>query len=149
MTNEIRGEKMRKYNTIILDRAKLMDGINAYCKRNGVSVSGVAKRCGLTYKFESNGKITYKRKHPDSDQDFIEVTEDTYRQICTAYLLTPERYVVREDAAAQKTEQPPKQNGTTTVAYLRMLNERLMELEKAQKEQTEILRKLLAVWEKA
>lgn len=148
MTNEVRGEKMRKYNTVILDRAKLMEGIHAYCKRNGVSVTGVAKRCGLSYKFESNGKITYKRKHPDGEQDFIEVTEDTYRQICTAYLLTPERYVVREDAAAQKTEQPQKQNGMTTVAYLRMLNERLMELEKVQQEQNEILKRLLAVWGK-
>lgn len=137
---------MRKYNTVILDRAKLMEGIHAYCKRNGVSVSGVAKRCGLTYKFETNGKITYKRKHPESEQDYIEVTEETYKQICTAYLLTPEWYIVRDITHEPKTEQP-KQSGTTTVAYLRMLNERLMEMEKAQQEQNELLRKLVKIWE--
>ena len=133
-----------KFETVILDREKLMDAVEAYSRRNGMSVSGVAKRCGMSYKFESNGKNTFKRKHPDSTQDFIEVSTETYRQICTAYLLTPERYIITELSPEQEREEP-KQSRSTQTAYLRMLNERLMEIEKAQQEQNEILKRLLAV----
>lgn len=138
----------RKYDTVILDRPKLMDAINAYSRRNGMTMTSVAKRCGLSYKFESNGKITFRRKHSESTQDCIEVTKETYEQICRAYLLTPERYIVTELLPEQE-EAEPKPSGTTQTAYLRMLNERLMEIEKAQQEQNEILKRLLAVWEKA
>lgn len=138
---------MRRVKTVIINRRKLMEAIDAYCKRNGVSIRTVTMAYGTSNKFEYNGKTTYKRKHPGSNRDLIELSEQTYGDICKAFLLTPSRYIV-DDNEEEKPETPePRPAGTAVTAYLRMINERLIEINKQQAEQTELLKRLVDVWE--
>jgi len=137
--------------TVILDGEKLDDAVQAFCKRNGVSIRKVAETHGFTNKFLVNGRNTFERKHPECKKNYLELSESGFQQVCAAFLLTPERYIITDIDAQTEADAlaEPKPIDKTVIAYIRMVNERLQDIEKIQKEQLELLKRLLEVWEKS
>lgn len=138
------------WKTVIVDCASFDAAIQAFCKRNGVSVKKVADTHGFTNKFIINGRNTFQKKHPECKKDYIEISETGYQSICTAFLLTPERYIITniDEIATEEHPAESKPVDKTAIAYIRMVNERLLDIEKIQEEQTQLLKRLLEVWEK-
>ena len=136
--------------TVIINRGMFNEAVQAYCKRNGVAFATIARSHGLSRNYDCNGRNTFQRKHPECKMDYIELSEPTYQQLCTVFLLTPERYIISDFSESAAPENPVEQkvSDKTVVAYIRMLNERLLDIEKRQQEQTDLLKRLLEVWEK-
>lgn len=148
-----RRKGMRTRDMIVIDGAKAKEDIRGFCKRNGVTASGAAKRRGTlgALKALGNGKRAFSVRFPEELCGFgyVCMKEDAYKQLCETYMLDSGRYIIAQkkqgdDTTPEETKATAETPPDVSDDLRGILNQIIL----MQQEQTAILRKMLEAWEK-
>ena len=148
-----RRKGMKTRDMIVIDGAKVKEDVRGFCKRNGVTASGAAKRRGTlsALKAFGNGRRAFNVRFPEELCGFgyVCMKEDAYRQLCETYMLDSGRYIIaqkkqNDDTAPEETKATAETPSTISDDLRDILNQIIS----MQQEQNVILMQMLEAWVK-